>query len=99
MRNLQRYEQINVQSIHVGNEGKQLDVVDKGCVVIFPTIGAYVHEIRLLRDKNVQIVDTTCPWVSKVCTIYWRQKETRSQGERNALMSMNMKSSLIPRLA
>ena len=69
MRNLHRLEQVNVQSIHVGNEGKQLDVVDKECVVILPTIGSYVHDIQLLSDKNVHIVDTTCPWVSKVCTI------------------------------
>ena len=90
---------MDVHSIPVGSEGKQFDVVDKGDVVILPAFGASVHEMQLLSEKNVQIVDTTCPWVSKVCTIDWRQKETRSQGEINALMSMNMKSNLIPRLA
>lgn len=63
---------MDVHSIPVGSEGKQFDVVDKGDVVILPAFGASVHEMQLLSEKNVQIVDTTCPWVSKVCTIDWR---------------------------
>lgn len=28
--------------------------------------GASVQEMKLLNDRGVQIIDTTCPWVSKV---------------------------------
>ena len=63
---MQRLEEMEVQNIPIEEGMKQFDVVNKGDVVVLPAFGAAVDEMLVLNDKNVQIVDTTCPWVSKV---------------------------------
>ncbi|MBZ8180835.1 4-hydroxy-3-methylbut-2-enyl diphosphate reductase [Oscillatoria salina] len=62
----QRLRDMNVQFIPVENGEKNFSVVDSADVVILPAFGASVSEMQLLNDKGCTIVDTTCPWVSKV---------------------------------
>ena len=62
----QHLEEMEVQKIPIKEGRDQFEVVNKGDVVILPAHGAKVAEMLVLSEKNVQIVDTTCPWVSKV---------------------------------
>lgn len=57
---------MEVNNLPVEDGKKQFDLVNKGDVVVLPAFGAGVDEMLVLSEKNVQIVDTTCPWVSKV---------------------------------
>ncbi|CAJ1955159.1 unnamed protein product [Cylindrotheca closterium] len=62
-----RLTEMNVNLIEKLGEGKKnFDVVEDGDVVILPAFGASYEEMDFLDKKNVEIVDTTCPWVSKV---------------------------------
>lgn len=62
----ERLREMNVGFILVENDQKDFSVVGSGDVVILPAFGASVQEMQLLNDKGCTIVDTTCPWVSKV---------------------------------
>jgi len=46
--------------------GKRFETVEDNDVVILPAFGASLEEMDLFDKKNVEVVDTTCPWVSKV---------------------------------
>jgi len=58
------------------SEGKKnFSVVDKGDVVILPAFGASVQEMQFLNDLGCKIVDTTCPWVTKVWNTVEKHKK------------------------
>nr|ABM89226.1 4-hydroxy-3-methylbut-2-enyl diphosphate reductase [Picrorhiza kurrooa] len=78
----QRLEDMDVKNIPLDNGQKQFDVINKGDVVVLPAFGAAVDEMLTLSEKNVQIVDTTCPWVSKV----WNSVEKHKKGEHTSII-------------
>jgi len=57
---------MNVKIISAKNGIKDFSSVSHGDVVILPAFGATVQEMQLLHEKECHIIDTTCPWVSKV---------------------------------
>lgn len=65
----QRLEEMNVKLIPPAETPggmKDFSEAKKGDVVILPAFGATLDEMKLLMEKEVRVVDTTCPWVSKV---------------------------------
>ncbi|KAJ0657718.1 putative 4-hydroxy-3-methylbut-2-enyl diphosphate reductase [Helianthus annuus] len=70
-----RLQEMEVKDIPIQDGEKQFDVVDKGDVVILPAFGAAASEMLTLSNKQVQIVDTTCPWVTKVWNIVDKHKK------------------------
>nr|WP_088892815.1 4-hydroxy-3-methylbut-2-enyl diphosphate reductase [Leptolyngbya ohadii] len=71
----QRLREMNVGFIPVEKGIKDFTVVDRGDVVILPAFGASVQEMQLLSEKGCTIVDTTCPWVSKVWNTVEKHKK------------------------
>jgi len=72
----QRLSDMGIAELTVSEQGKDFSVVENGDVVILPAFGASVQEMQILDEKKVQIVDTTCPWVSKV----WNTVEKHKKG-------------------
>jgi 4-hydroxy-3-methylbut-2-enyl diphosphate reductase len=72
----QRLREMQVNFIAVENGQKDFSVVNRGDVVILPAFGASVQEMQLLNDRGCTIVDTTCPWVSKVWNTVEKHKKT-----------------------
>jgi len=71
-----RLEGMDVKFIEKLGEGKKnFETVKDGDVVILPAFGASFEEMNLLDKKNVEVVDTTCPWVSKV----WNTVDTHQR--------------------
>jgi len=71
----QRLQDMQVEFVPVLATEKDFSVVGAGDVVILPAFGASVQEMQLLNDKNCKIVDTTCPWVSKVWNTVEKHKK------------------------
>lgn len=63
---------------------KNMDSVGNGDVVILPAFGASLEEMQELDAKNVQVVDTTCPWVSKVWNTVDKHTKVRVFLSRNS---------------
>ncbi|MFQ6539376.1 MULTISPECIES: 4-hydroxy-3-methylbut-2-enyl diphosphate reductase [Aphanothece] len=67
--------EMNVQFIQVDGGVKDFSEVACGDVVILPAFGATVQEMQLLNERGCHIVDTTCPWVSKVWNTVEKHKK------------------------
>lgn len=78
----QDLKNMQVEFIPVENGEKDFSVVDNGNVVILPAFGATVQEMELLNNKGCTIVDTTCPWVSKV----WHTVEKHKKREYTSII-------------
>ncbi|RCJ34083.1 4-hydroxy-3-methylbut-2-enyl diphosphate reductase [Nostoc minutum NIES-26] len=78
----QRMQEMKVEFIPVEAGIKDFSIVDTGDVVILPAFGASVQEMQLLNDKGCKIVDTTCPWVSKV----WNTVEKHKKGDYTSII-------------
>ena len=78
----QRLRDMNVEFVTVENGVKDFSGVGKGDVVILPAFGASVQEMQLLNDHGCTIVDTTCPWVSKV----WNTVEKHKRGSYTSII-------------
>ncbi|MEX1324137.1 MAG: 4-hydroxy-3-methylbut-2-enyl diphosphate reductase [Synechococcaceae cyanobacterium] len=67
--------EMNVEFIPVDGGVKDFSEVAHGDVVILPAFGATVQEMQLLNERGCHIVDTTCPWVSKVWNTVEKHKK------------------------
>ena len=77
-----RLREMNVGFIELVDGLKDFSVVNSGDVVILPAFGASVSEMQLLNDKGCKIVDTTCPWVSKV----WNSVEKHKKHDYTSII-------------
>ncbi|MEM6714798.1 MAG: 4-hydroxy-3-methylbut-2-enyl diphosphate reductase [Cyanobacteria bacterium P01_F01_bin.56] len=71
----ERLRAMDVHFIQIIEGQKDFDVVGEGDVVILPAFGASVQEMQLLNDRGCVIVDTTCPWVSRVWNTVEKHKK------------------------
>lgn len=65
-----------------GDNSKNFEDIKEGDVVILPAFGASYEEMDLLDKRNVEIVDTTCPWVSKV----WNTVDTHQKKDLTSII-------------
>ena len=78
----QRLREMNVQFLPIVADKKDFSAVDHGDVVILPAFGASVSEMQILNDRDCTIVDTTCPWVSKV----WNSVEKHKKSDCTSII-------------
>ncbi|WRH66221.1 MAG: 4-hydroxy-3-methylbut-2-enyl diphosphate reductase [Planktothrix sp. GU0601_MAG3] len=78
----QHLKDMKVEFIPVENGKKDFSVVGSGDVVILPAFGASIQEMQILNEKGCKIVDTTCPWVSKV----WNSVEKHKKRDYTSII-------------
>lgn len=78
----QRLQEMQIDFIPVVQGSKNFSGVQQGDVVILPAFGASVQEMQLLNELGCTIVDTTCPWVSKV----WNTVEKHKKGDYTSII-------------
>ena len=78
----QHLQEMKVEYIPVEKKQKDFSVVNQGDVVILPAFGASVQEMQILNDRGCKIVDTTCPWVSKV----WNSVEKHKKKDYTSII-------------
>jgi 4-hydroxy-3-methylbut-2-en-1-yl diphosphate reductase len=79
----QNLREMDVEFIPVAGGGeKDFTVVGNADVVILPAFGASVQEMQTLNDKGCTIMDTTCPWVSKV----WNSVEKHKKSDFTSII-------------
>lgn len=79
----ERLKEMEVEFIQVDNaNNKDFSGIQKGDVVILPAFGASVQETQLLSSLGCTIVDTTCPWVSKV----WNRVEKHKKADFTSII-------------
>ena len=72
----QRLREMDIKVMdYTGKGDKDFTNVDSKDVVIFPAFGASVEEMRYMNDRQISLVDTTCPWVAKV----WNAVDNQSR--------------------
>jgi 4-hydroxy-3-methylbut-2-enyl diphosphate reductase len=78
----------NLRAMDIGfvpideNGTKDFSGVNEGEVVILPAFGASLQELKLLESRRCEIVDTTCPWVSRV----WNRVAKYEQSDFTAII-------------
>ncbi len=78
---------MNVRFIAADKGIKDFSAVREGDVVILPAFGATVQEMKLLHERGCHIIDTTCPWVSKV----WHTVEKHKKHEFTSIIHGKVK--------
>ncbi len=79
--------EMDVLFIHAEEGVKDFSCVSDGDVVILPAFGATVQEMELLHERGCHIIDTTCPWVSKV----WHTVEKHKKQEFTSIIHGKVK--------
>lgn len=75
-------DDMNIKFLPGGIGKKDYGGVGDGDVVILPAFGATLDEMAMLDERGVQIVDTTCPWVSKV----WNAVDNHQRKEQTSVI-------------